>query len=152
MNTTQEPYRQVAAAMRNFNSGSNLLRTTLAAKFGIGTTEMRALNFISNAGEMTPKELSILLDITTGSMTAMVDRLEAVSMVTRNPHPTDRRSLLLTLTPTGRHATQWVQEVFESAIASVYQREGSRDAAADAAFLGAIAEALNEAAQIQEAA
>ncbi|POH73116.1 hypothetical protein CVS27_11310 [Arthrobacter glacialis] len=113
---------------------------------------MLALNFINNAGEMTPKELSALLEITTGSMTAMVDRLEAAALVTRNPQPTDRRSLLLTLASAGRHATQWAQDVFENAIASVCQQESNREAAADAAFLATIAEALNQAARLQKAA
>ncbi|MDD0858416.1 MarR family transcriptional regulator [Arthrobacter alpinus] len=138
--------------MRNFNAGSNSLRATLAAKVGVSAAEMRAMSFIHAAGEMTPKELSLLLDITTGSMTAMVDRLEAAAMVTRNPHPTDRRSLLLTLTPAGRHATQWAQEVLENAIAEVYAREAGRDAAADAAFLGVVAQALNETARLEEVA
>lgn len=150
MENAADPYRQVATAMRNFNAGSNSLRSTLAGKVGVGAAEMRAMSIIGTAGEMTPKELSILLDITTGSMTAMVDRLEAAAMVARNPHPTDRRSLLLTLTPAGLHATQWAQEVFEKAIAAVYLRDANRDVAADAAFLSAIADSLNEAAHTEE--
>lgn len=146
MNNSQDHYRSVASAMRAFNAGSDRLRATLAAKLGIGTSEMRAMSFVEEAGRLTPKELSVLMDITTGSMTAMVDRLEAASMLARQPHPTDRRSILLTLTPAGLHATQWADGVFADAIAAVYQYDESRDAAGDAVFLETVGEALKAAA------
>ena len=50
----------------------------------------------------TPAELAALLDSDRGAMTRLIDRLESKSIICRKPHPTDRRSVTLTLTESGR--------------------------------------------------
>ncbi len=52
----------------------------------------------------TPAELATLLDSDRGAMTRLIDRLESKSIICRKPHATDRRSVTLTLTETGRAA------------------------------------------------
>lgn len=47
-------------------------------------------------------ELTRIAILTSGSMTSLVDRLEEAGLVTRQPHPTDRRGVLLGLTEQGR--------------------------------------------------
>jgi DNA-binding MarR family transcriptional regulator len=46
------------------------------------------------------------LGLTSGSVTALVDRLAVRKLVRRTPHPTDRRSVLIEMTKTG-HAQSW---------------------------------------------
>jgi DNA-binding MarR family transcriptional regulator len=46
------------------------------------------------------------LALTSGSVTALVDRLVERKLVRRTPHPTDRRSVLIEMTKTG-HAQSW---------------------------------------------
>ncbi|MGJ7530726.1 MarR family winged helix-turn-helix transcriptional regulator [Variovorax sp. GB1P17] len=48
-------------------------------------------------------ELTRIAILTSGSMTSLVDRLEERDFVRRQPHPTDRRGVLLTLTDVGRN-------------------------------------------------
>jgi DNA-binding MarR family transcriptional regulator len=50
----------------------------------------------------TPAELATLLDSDRGAMTRLIDRLESKAIICRKPHATDRRSVTLTLTETGR--------------------------------------------------
>jgi DNA-binding MarR family transcriptional regulator len=52
----------------------------------------------------TPAELATLLDSDRGAMTRLLDRLESKSIICRKPHPTDRRSVTVTLTDSGRAA------------------------------------------------
>lgn len=47
-------------------------------------------------------ELTRIAILTSGSMTSLVDRLEARDFVRRQRHPADRRGVLLTLTSAGR--------------------------------------------------
>lgn len=47
-------------------------------------------------------ELTRIAILTSGSMTSLVDRLEDSGLVARQPHPTDRRGVLLGLTEQGR--------------------------------------------------
>lgn len=47
-------------------------------------------------------ELTRIAILTSGSMTSLVDRLEEAGLVKRQPHPNDRRGVLLALTNAGR--------------------------------------------------
>jgi len=61
----------------------------------------------SAAGEtMSPTDLSKRLHISTASTTLLVDRLVHSGHVTRSPHPTDRRSVLLVATQSSNDEVQ----------------------------------------------
>jgi DNA-binding MarR family transcriptional regulator len=66
---------------------------------GMGETDLLALRYLLRAkatGERVgPKDLSRVLGITTASTTSLIDRLVASGHVRREPHPTDRRSLVI---------------------------------------------------------
>jgi DNA-binding MarR family transcriptional regulator len=83
-------------------------------------------------------------------VTAMVDRLESKGFMLRKPNPTDRRSVLLHLSPAGTHAMQWATEHFAKAAEAVL--EGSpEDRIADvASFLEGIGQRLLAAATASE--
>jgi DNA-binding MarR family transcriptional regulator len=61
--------------------------------------------------QLTPTELYNSLLISSGATTNRVDRLEERKLVARIPDPTDRRGVLVALTPKGR---QLVDKVTES--------------------------------------
>lgn len=66
---------------------------------GLSPTARMALAVIEGAGEaLEPSVIAERLIITTGSMTSMLDTLEKRGLVTRRPHPTDRRKLLVDVT------------------------------------------------------
>ena len=63
---------------------------------------LSALRIADHAGKrLTITELAAELDSTTATMVNRIDRLQQRGLLERAPHPTDRRSLLLTLTPDG---------------------------------------------------
>ena len=51
---------------------------------------------------LTMRELSQRLMVTGGNVTGITDQLEAEGLVVREPHPSDRRSVTVRLTPAGR--------------------------------------------------
>lgn len=152
MTEEHNPYGGVATAMRAFNADSRGLRASLASQLGIGVGELAAMAAVAETpnGELTPKELAGLLNITTSSVTAMIDRLEAVSLAVRKPHPTDRRSILVALTLAGFQAAQWSHGVLEEALITVYQRHDGRDPLEDAVFLESASKAFNDAVLLQQ--
>lgn len=84
---------------------------------GLGPTDIRALFFLAESGDRaTPKHVSEFLELTTGATTSLVDRLVAGGTVERAAHPSDRRSLVLSLTPPGREIVGTVAEVYRSAL------------------------------------
>jgi DNA-binding MarR family transcriptional regulator len=89
----------------------------LAAERGIGATDLRALSFLAGHEAATPKLAAEHLGLTTGAMTTLIDRIEKAGLVKRSPHPTDRRSLVLTLTPTGAEMMAGTAKVYSKAFA-----------------------------------
>lgn len=91
-------------------------RRYLAAHHGVGTQDIRALSRIAEGEHVTPKALAESLDLTTGSVTSLVDKLESAGLVERTPHPHDRRSLQLELTPDGVTKMNALYAEFESQV------------------------------------
>ena len=84
----------------------------------VGLNEMLACGFIAAGGPRTPSELADRLQITTASVTELVDRLERGGLVSRLPHPTDRRKVLVTLTRDGERKSELMQDRFADVMAS----------------------------------
>jgi len=53
-------------------------------------------------GVMTPADLSEDVGLTRSAMTSALDSLEKLGHTARRPHPTDRRMVAVSLTPSGR--------------------------------------------------
>lgn len=61
---------------------------------------------LGRQGPMTQRELSEALRCTPRNVTGLVDALQDLGLVTREPHPNDRRATLVTLTDQGTTAAQ----------------------------------------------
>ena len=96
--------RAVVIAAENYRLRA--ARTVL----GVGSTEMSALFFLFAEGTSTPTELANRLQITTASVTELVERLGRAGLARRAPHPHDRRKVVLSLTDA---AQQQVGEMAE---------------------------------------
>jgi DNA-binding MarR family transcriptional regulator len=75
------------------------------AEFGIGRAEFDVLATLRRAGEpyeLSPGALAASMMLSTGGTTARLDRLEKAGLAERRPSPTDRRSVLVRLSPHGR--------------------------------------------------
>jgi len=73
------------------------------AQFGISTARFDTLAQLHAAGgRMTMGELSSQLMVTSGNVTGLVDGMVADRLVQRRPHATDRRSIIIAMTPAGR--------------------------------------------------
>lgn len=84
--------------------GSLLLDAMAAVerRHGLSNTAAQTLAIIEGAGEpLAPSTIAERLMVTTGSMTSLLDTLERRGLVERQAHPSDRRRLLVHLTPEG---------------------------------------------------
>jgi DNA-binding MarR family transcriptional regulator len=62
-------------------------------------THLAALSTLKRHGSMSPGELAAYERVQPPSMTRVVVALEAKGLVTRTPHPTDGRQVVIDLTP-----------------------------------------------------
>jgi len=85
---------------------------------GVGVTEMLACGYLSTEGARTPSEIAEQLDITTASVTELLDRMERGGLVRRDRHPVDRRKLLVELTEAGQRQACVMQRRFADVMAA----------------------------------
>lgn len=79
-------------------------QTPLFARYGLQHGEFDALATLRRSGApegLTPTALFEAAMMSSGGMTARIDRLEKAGLVERGPHPTDRRATLVRLTDKG---------------------------------------------------
>ena len=106
----------LALALRGLYDQHRRIRLRFASRLGLTPTEFSALLTLAERGDLPPKVLAQELDITPSAVTAMVGHLEAAGFVARVMHPTDRRSVIVTLVGTeGRPAT-WVLDEYNSSV------------------------------------
>lgn len=80
----------------------------LFARFGLQPGEFDVLATLRRSGApyaLTPTELYEATMVTSGAMTARLDRLEKAGLIRRAPHPSDRRGVVVELTAKGRELT-----------------------------------------------
>lgn len=88
------------------------------APVGIDLGAYSVLVALRRAGapyQLTPTELTRHRLMTSGGMTALIDRLERRGLVSRSPNPTDRRGSLIRLTDEGRAVIDQAMQLHEQA-------------------------------------
>jgi len=90
---------EVLEAGRRVSQAAVIYHSKVAELFGLGATDMKALDVIQTEGPMTPSDLADRMGFARPSVTAMIDRLETKQLLCRVPNPTDGRSLLVEFDP-----------------------------------------------------
>jgi DNA-binding MarR family transcriptional regulator len=91
--------QSVLDAGRRVSQAAVLYHSRVAAHFGLGATDMKALDLVQSLGPLTPADLADRLGFTPASVTALLDRLEAKRLLRRVPHPSDGRRRLVEFDP-----------------------------------------------------
>jgi len=66
-----------------------------AEHHGLGITEMKALSVLMQEGDMSAGQLAARLNLTTGAVTNLLDRLERRALLMRQADPNDRRKVII---------------------------------------------------------
>lgn len=73
----------------------------LLRPLGVSAAGGLVLGILRDRGEMSPSELGDRLIVTRATVTGLLDSLERRGFVRRTANPSDRRSLLVAITPSG---------------------------------------------------
>lgn len=112
----KEQLRAMTMGLRHLIQTGDGFRNSYAKELGLGTSDLVALGYVHQHGPTLPGELRAWMGVTSGTITALLDRIEKAGFVLRSNNPADRRSLLIIITPAGRHAMEWVYEQFDAAL------------------------------------
>lgn len=125
---------ELLAALRRFGLEDGRLDARMARQIGAPPVEFRAMDHLHHAKALTPGELADRLALTTGAVTAVVDRLERLGWAQREPHPTDRRSVVVRAAHSDSKAEQ-LYAPFAQALAGAAAKLSPAERAAAVRFL-----------------
>ena len=89
---------RLVEALRGLQLASDLMDQAFADFVGINRTDLRCMDIVDQNGRMTAGELAREAGLTTGAVTALVDRMEAAGLLVRSYDPKDRRKVWVELT------------------------------------------------------
>jgi DNA-binding MarR family transcriptional regulator len=118
----REVLGHLATEIRASQNRTDRFDTAVCELLRINRSDNTALDVLERAGQMTAGELARTLGLTTGAVTALIDRLERAGYVRRVSDPTDRRRVLVELTP----LTHEVTGLIYGPIAREYQQLARR--------------------------
>jgi DNA-binding MarR family transcriptional regulator len=115
--TKPELIVELLAAVRANQSATDQMDDAAARGFGVNRTDARCLDIVEQFGPITAGRLSEMAGLTTGSVTAVIDRLVAKGYLRRVPDPGDRRRVMVELTEeleqlAGRYYGPLAQQAF----------------------------------------
>ncbi|MCB9674800.1 MAG: winged helix-turn-helix transcriptional regulator [Alphaproteobacteria bacterium] len=86
-------------SLRALAIGGFLFQSRVAASHGLHPTDLQAVHVLGSRGPSTAGDLASALGVTSGGLTAVVDRLIALDLAIRERDPADRRRVRIALRP-----------------------------------------------------
>ena len=115
--------------MRQLQAELDRVDRATADALGLARSDCRALIMLTE-GPLTPRVLAARLGLTSGSVTALIDRLAARGFVTRAPDPADRRGVMVAATPLAAMRLRVAQAPLAEAVGRLAARYGTEKSGA----------------------
>jgi DNA-binding MarR family transcriptional regulator len=143
-----DPAVGILAALRRFRTADRDMRRQMSAGMDMNATDVDALRFViarELAGEQaTPRTLADYLEISSASTTKLLDRLTASGHLLREPHPEDRRSVIVRATDHAHHEVRARMALMHRRMLEIARAVPEQHRTAVADFLDAMAECLRD--------
>ena len=85
------------------------------AHLNVTAAQAVVLNFLRDEDDVTSHALGQRLQITSATMTGILDRLEKMELIERKPNPEDRRAILVCLTQRGLDLADKINDIVADA-------------------------------------
>jgi DNA-binding MarR family transcriptional regulator len=92
-------YAELGGEVRANQRATDVVDDLACELLGINRTDARCLDILEQDGSMSAGDLAQASRLTTGAITAVIDRLERAGYARRVPDPSDRRRVLVEATP-----------------------------------------------------
>jgi DNA-binding MarR family transcriptional regulator len=105
---------QLSREVRWLSARSVLFSHLAAERAGLRSTDLEALDILALTGPIPAGRLAALTGLSSGSVTALIDRLEAAGCVRREPDPADRRRVIVQPLPWPAAMAEAVRPLYEA--------------------------------------
>jgi DNA-binding MarR family transcriptional regulator len=95
----EQLYVELGNEVRASQRATDIVDELICQLLGINRTDARCLDILDQHGSMSAGDLAEASRLTTGAITAVIDRLERAGLARRVADQTDRRRVLVELTP-----------------------------------------------------
>jgi DNA-binding MarR family transcriptional regulator len=110
---------EVLRAVRRFRTADGAMRLRARSDMELNDSDLVALRHLISAEERSepigPKDLSVVLGISSAATAKLLTRLESSGRLRREPHPSDRRAQVL-------HATRRAKEEIRRVLGAAHER------------------------------
>ena len=96
---SQPPVHPATRLLREILTLTDDFEDHLGRELTVNRTDLEAMEHLIQKGPLSPTDLARHLGLTTAATTTVVDRLIAVGHVSREPHATDRRAIVIVPKP-----------------------------------------------------
>ena len=103
---------ELAREVRWLSARSVLVSHLAAERAGLRPTDLEALDILALTGPIPAGRLAALTGLSSGSATALIDRLEAAGCARREPDPADRRRVIVRPLPWPEPMAEAVQPIY----------------------------------------
>ena len=136
---------ELTAAVRRLDMALSRWHAEVAHRLGVDEAELLALARLAMDESQGPADLARSLHMTSGAMTAVLDRLAAHGHLVREPHPTDRRRVMLHLTEGAHEAARREVRPMTETITELGRRLSPAERAAVGRYLDELVAVVTEA-------
>jgi DNA-binding MarR family transcriptional regulator len=119
----EELYDELGAEVRANQRATDVVDELVTQILGVNRTDARCLDILDEHGSMSAGDLAEASRLSTGAITAVIDRLERAGLARRVPDPADRRRVLVELTP---KANETAIELMVKPMIALWQPLGDR--------------------------
>ena len=126
---------QVGEQLRRMGAQSVLISQAVAERFGLHTTDLECLDLIYLRKNPTAGDLAKATGLTSGAVTALIDRLETAGYVERIADPVDRRRVHVRVRPRAIKPIEAVYQPMQARMLELWSTFSARDLQVIADFL-----------------
>lgn len=132
--------KTIKTQLQAFSVGSYIHQSTVANRFGLHPTDMLAIHYLGQNGEMTAGQLGKALGLTSGATTAAIDRLIKSGFVERETQAQDRRRVYVHLNQANIKKLKATYKMIDERLARILDRYSEKDLQVVGSFLNALSQ------------
>lgn len=121
------PTTKLTSLLRGFGSRSILHQQAIVQSLGIPANDYISIDLLNELGPLTAGELAAKTGLSTGTITALIDRLEKIGYARREKDPNDRRRVIIVPTYDDKEEIKKAYQPLDTAMKELAQEYSEKE-------------------------